>query len=147
LDGSTIAKKPLHGLPFSVKDNVSVVGYDCTAGISKFIDQSAVEDAALVSALRGLGAIPFCRTNVPQTLLRYPNYVTLSTFVEKYVKLIVFPPYSFGCSNPIWGSTKNPWSEDRTPGGSSGGEAALIAAGGSLLGTISSKNSVLYIDV
>lgn len=95
LDASTDTKKPLHGLPFSVKDNVSVgtlchladrilkssmilkyscfflVGYDCTAGISKFIDQSAVEDAALVSALRGLGAIPFCRTNVPQTLLRY----------------------------------------------------------------------------
>ena len=71
LDASSVTKKPLHGLPFSVKDNVSVVGYDCTAGISKFIDQSAVEDAALVSALRGLGAIPFCRTNVPQTLLRY----------------------------------------------------------------------------
>ncbi|XP_046652403.1 fatty acid amide hydrolase 1-like [Daphnia pulicaria] len=110
LDASTDTKKPLHGLPFSVKDNVSVVGYDCTAGISKFIDQSAVEDAALVSALRGLGAIPFCRTNVPQTLL------------------------SFGCSNPIWGSTKNPFCKERTPGGSSGGEATLVAAGGSLLG-------------
>lgn len=44
--------------------------------------------------------------------------------------------YSFGCSNPIWGSTKNPWCKDRTPGGSSGGEATLVAAGGSLLGMI-----------
>ncbi|KAK4023161.1 hypothetical protein OUZ56_008590 [Daphnia magna] len=107
---ATGKRKPLHGLPFSVKDNVSIVGYDCTAGISKFINQSAIEDAALVSAIRSLGAIPFCRTNVPQTLL------------------------SFGCSNPIWGSTKNPWCKDRTPGGSSGGEATLVAAGGSLLG-------------
>lgn len=71
MDATVDRKKgPLHGVPFSLKDNVSLVGYDCTAGMSKFIDQSAVEDAAIVAGLRSLGAIPFCRTNVPQTLLR-----------------------------------------------------------------------------
>lgn len=124
---------PLHGLPFSVKDNVNVVGYDSTAGMSKFIDQPAAEDAALVAALRNLGAIPFCRTNVPQTLLRWNCGVIL--FLSEY-KNVGFSPHSFGCSNPIWGSTKNPWDNERSPGGSSGGEACLVAAGGSLFGRI-----------
>ena len=44
--------------------------------------------------------------------------------------------YSFGCSNPIWGLTKNPIDKLRTPGGSTGGEACLIAAGGSPIGTL-----------
>ncbi|KAK4023136.1 vitamin D3 hydroxylase-associated protein [Daphnia magna] len=103
-------KGPLHGLPFSVKDNVGLIGYDSTVGISQFINQPAIEDAAMVIALKKLGAIPFCKTNVPQTNM------------------------SFGCSNPIWGLTKNPWDKERTPGGSTGGEACLIAAGGSPLG-------------
>lgn len=67
-------KGPLHGLPFSVKDNVSIEGYDSTVGLTKFIDVPCTEDAALVAALKSLGAIPFCKTNVPQTLLRYYFY-------------------------------------------------------------------------
>ncbi|XP_046653551.1 fatty acid amide hydrolase 1-like isoform X1 [Daphnia pulicaria] len=103
-------KGPLHGLPFSVKDNVGIIGYDSTIGISKFINQPSTEDAAIVIALKMLGAIPFCKTNIPQTNM------------------------SFGCSNPIWGFTMNPWDKERTPGGSTGGEACLIAAGGSPIG-------------
>ena len=64
-------KGPLYGLPFSVKDNVGIVGYDSTVGISSFINQPATEDAALVIALKQLGAIPFCKTNTPQTNLRW----------------------------------------------------------------------------
>jgi len=101
---------PLHGIPFSVKDNASVAGYSNTAGLSKNLNDPAKEDAALVAAFKSLGAIPFCKTNVPQSLL------------------------SFGCSNPVWGITTNPCNKDRTPGGSSGGEACLIGAGGSLFG-------------
>ncbi|PIO59266.1 hypothetical protein TELCIR_19277, partial [Teladorsagia circumcincta] len=55
-------------------------------------------------------AIPFVHTNVPQSLV------------------------SYGCSNPVYGSTTNPYNSERVPGGSSGGEAALIATGGSVLG-------------
>lgn len=63
-------KGPLHGLPFSVKDNVCITGYDSTVGLSKFIDRPEMEDAAIVLALKSLGAIPFCKTNIPQTMLR-----------------------------------------------------------------------------
>ena len=63
-------KGPLHGVPISIKDNVSITGYDSTTGISIRIDMPAAEDAALLAALRGLGAIPFCITNIPQTMLR-----------------------------------------------------------------------------
>nr|CAH0098966.1 unnamed protein product [Daphnia galeata] len=107
-DASLGGKKgPLHGLPFSVKDNVGIIGYDSTIGISKFISQPATEDAAIVIALKRLGAIPF---------------------------FLVLVLNSFGCSNPIWGLTMNPWDKERTPGGSTGGEACLIAAGGSPMG-------------
>ena len=57
-----------------------------------------------------LGAIPFCRTNLPQCIL------------------------SFDCKNPIYGQTTHPLDLSRTPGGSSGGEAALVALGGSIIG-------------
>lgn len=57
-----------------------------------------------MQALMDAGAIPFSRTNIPQTML------------------------SYGCSNPIFGCTRNPHNPSRTAGGSSGGEAALIAS-------------------
>lgn len=68
------------------------------------------EDARVVKLLVDEGAIPFCKTNVPQTMM------------------------SFECGNPLWGTTENPVMKGFTPGGSSGGEAALIGAGGSVLG-------------
>ena len=70
LDQSTI-KGPLHGLPISIKDNIGVAGYDATTGVSIRIDLPAREDAPLVTALKKLGAVPFCLTNIPQTMMRY----------------------------------------------------------------------------
>jgi Asp-tRNA(Asn)/Glu-tRNA(Gln) amidotransferase A subunit family amidase len=70
----------------------------------------SVEDSILVSLLKSAGAIPFCRSNVPQCLML---------------------PES---DNAIWGTSANPWHRGRTPGGSSGGEAALVAARASPLG-------------
>lgn len=63
-----------------------------------------------MKALRAAGAIPIVKTNVPQTML------------------------AFECSNPLWGCTTNPWSAAHTPGGSSGGEGALLSADGSAVG-------------
>ncbi|KAK2725188.1 hypothetical protein QYM36_001589 [Artemia franciscana] len=103
-------RKPLHGLPISLKDNVGVTGYDATVGIAKFLDSPCRADAVIVSVLKSLGAVPFCKTNIPQTML------------------------SFGCDNPVWGQTRNPHNPSRSPGGSSGGEGSLIGGGGSIVG-------------
>merc|ERR1711892_124429 len=101
---------PLFGLPISVKECFYVKGYDCTIGLAQFIGKPAQEDSVFVQALKDLHAIPFCLTNIPQTTV------------------------SYSCSNPVYGNTANPHDLTRTPGGSSGGEAALIGAGGSILG-------------
>ncbi|XP_072366784.1 vitamin D3 hydroxylase-associated protein-like [Scyliorhinus torazame] len=100
----------LYGIPVSIKENINYKGYDSTCGLRKFLNRPAVEDSVIVQVLKKQGAIPFVKTNVPQTLL------------------------SLECSNPIYGQTVNPHDTKRTSGGSSGGEAALIAAGGSILG-------------
>lgn len=99
-------KPPLFGIPFSVKENFYVKGYNSTIGMVSNLNNPKKEDCTLVTQLRNLGAIPFVITNVPQGLL------------------------SFVCSNPIFGTTGNPYNPNRTPGGSSGGEACLLAAGG-----------------
>ncbi|XP_037087897.1 LOW QUALITY PROTEIN: fatty-acid amide hydrolase 1-like [Pollicipes pollicipes] len=104
------ARGPLHGLPFSVKDCVDLEGYDSTAGLAKHLGQPASRSAPVVETLIDLGGVPFCKTNVPQTMI------------------------SFGCSNPVWGVTTNIYDGRRVPGGSSGGEGVLVAAGGSPLG-------------
>jgi fatty acid amide hydrolase len=103
-------KGPLHGLPISVKEQIGVKGTDSTLGFAKYVFQPSATDAPIVAALKDLGAIPFCKTNVPQSLLTY------------------------GCGNPIFGETVNCLNSKLSPGGSSGGEACLIAGGGSVLG-------------
>ncbi|XP_033730511.1 fatty-acid amide hydrolase 1-like [Pecten maximus] len=103
-------KKLLHGIPVSVKENYYFKGQDATVGVASLIGQPAPDDAVLIQVLKEQGAIPFVRTNVPQTML------------------------SFDCSNPIYGKTLNPHDSSRTPGGSSGGEAAILASGASILG-------------
>ncbi|XP_066986117.1 fatty acid amide hydrolase 1-like [Macrobrachium rosenbergii] len=108
--GPNSGSLPLYGLPVSIKDNFQVQGLDTSHGLAKYLYQSAPCHSTLVQSLLALGAIPFCKTNIPQTLL------------------------SYRCSNPVWGETVNPFNPQRTCGGSSGGEAALIGAGGSMLG-------------
>ena len=61
---------PLHGLPFSIKENYMLKGHDVTYGIAKHLGTPSDTTSHLVEAMRSLGAIPFCRTNVPQTMIR-----------------------------------------------------------------------------
>ncbi|XP_053539823.1 fatty-acid amide hydrolase 1 isoform X1 [Ictalurus punctatus] len=100
----------LYGIPISIKDNLDYEGYDSTCGVLTKLDDPAVKDSVVVSVLKKQGAIPFIKTNIPQGLLNYE------------------------CSNPIYGRTVNPCNVEKTCGGSSGGEGALIAGGGSILG-------------
>ncbi|KAK3775421.1 hypothetical protein RRG08_014764, partial [Elysia crispata] len=101
---------PLHGIPLSVKEAVGVKGYDCTGGISCFLDDVRQEDGVLLQVLIKQGAVPFARTNLSQGQM------------------------SVSCSNPIFGETSNPVDKSRTCGGSTGGEGALIGAGASIIG-------------
>ncbi|KAK3796930.1 hypothetical protein RRG08_032234 [Elysia crispata] len=110
LDASQEVKRLLHGIPVSIKENIAIAGYDQTAGMEVHIGNIAREDAVLVQVLKDHGAIPFMRTNIPQTML------------------------SYDCTNPLYGTTFNPLDWSRTPGGSSTGEGALIGGGGSIMG-------------
>ncbi|KAL1743031.1 amidase signature domain-containing protein [Schizophyllum fasciatum] len=101
---------PLHGLPISLKDQFDVAGKECTMGIASWIGRVSVEDAALVTVLKNAGAIPYVRTNVPQTLMLAET------------------------DNWVFGLTTNPYNRTLVAGGSSGGEGALIALKGSPLG-------------
>jgi amidase len=103
--------RPLEGVPFSIKDSIEVAGTVCSAGTLGFQHRKRSErDATLIARLRAAGAIPIARTNLPDLL------------------------FAFESENLISGRTNNPYDLTRTPGGSSGGEAALIAACGSPLG-------------
>uniref|UniRef100_A0A667XTB1 Fatty-acid amide hydrolase 1 n=1 Tax=Myripristis murdjan TaxID=586833 RepID=A0A667XTB1_9TELE len=100
----------LYGVPISIKENIDYKGYDSTCGVVSRLEQPAPVDSVLVEVLKRQGAIPFVKTNIPQSMLNYD------------------------CGNPIYGQTLHPRNPQKTPGGSSGGEGALIATGGSLLG-------------
>ncbi|XP_054427611.1 vitamin D3 hydroxylase-associated protein-like [Pteronotus mesoamericanus] len=100
----------LYGVPISLKDPFDCKGHDSTCGLAQYLEKPAAEDGVIVKVLKAQGAIPFVKTNIPQTLL------------------------SFDCSNPIYGQTLNPLNLKKTPGGSTGGEGALLTAGGSILG-------------
>jgi amidase len=102
---------PLHGVPFSIKDSMEQAGSRCTAGTLGRRDAPlSTADATLVARLRSAGAIPIARTNLPDLL------------------------FAFESTNLLFGQTNNPYDVTRTSGGSSGGEAALLAACGSPLG-------------
>src|SRR5438477_632748 len=100
----------LYGVPVTVKECFDVLGTASTAGLVGWASKLQTDDAELVRRLRGAGAIVTAKTNVSQRLL----------YAES--------------DNPLYGRTNNPWDLARTPGGSSGGEAALVAAFGSPLG-------------
>jgi Asp-tRNA(Asn)/Glu-tRNA(Gln) amidotransferase A subunit family amidase len=100
----------LHGVPVTVKECFDVAGTPSTAGLTVRSAHRAASDAPLVARLRQAGAIILGKTNVSQLLM----------FVET--------------DNPMYGRTNNPLSADRSAGGSSGGEGAIVAARGSALG-------------
>jgi len=104
---------PLHGVPFTVKECFDVRGTAATLGVHRWQSERASSDGPLVTKLRQAGGILLGKTNVGQLMLSYET------------------------DNPLFGPTRNPWNLARSPGGSSGGEAALIAAGGSPLGLAS----------
>ncbi len=96
---------PLHGVPITIKAQFLVAGSETTMGVPHFQGRIDPEDGPLVARLRRAGAIILGKSNVMQMLVGYES------------------------DNPLYGRTNNPWGLDRTPGGSSGGEAALIASG------------------
>ncbi|KAF2751605.1 amidase [Sporormia fimetaria CBS 119925] len=101
---------PLHGLPISLKDNFNVTGFDSTVGFTSLVGKPASYNATLVDLLEKLGAVRYCKTNVPTAMM-----------IAETV-------------NNTFGRTVNPLNRKLTSGGSSGGESALIAFGGSPLG-------------
>lgn len=107
---STNKAGPLAGVPVSLKDTVAVKGYDACIGYSSWTGNPQENDAAIVKLLRDAGAVPFVKTTIPITLM------------------------SFESHSSVFGVTKNPHVHTHTPGGSSGGEAALLASGGSRIG-------------
>jgi amidase len=94
-----------HGVPVQVKESFGVAGQPCTWGIPALKEARAAQNSAVVDRLLDAGAILIGATNVPVNLSDWQSY------------------------NPIYGTTDNPWDLGRTPGGSSGGAAAALAAG------------------
>src|SRR5882672_86899 len=96
---------PLHGVPITIKSSIDVAGLLCEAGTRLRQGYIAPSDAPLVSRLRRAGAIILGNTTVPEFLMAWETH------------------------SALYGRTNSPWDSERTPGGSSGGEAAAIAAG------------------
>jgi Asp-tRNA(Asn)/Glu-tRNA(Gln) amidotransferase A subunit family amidase len=103
ISGKTLG--PLHGVPISIKSSLDVRGLRCEAGTRLRAGNIATHDAPLVERLRNAGAIVLGVTNTPELLMAWET------------------------DNLLYGRTNSPWDLERTPGGSSGGEAAAIAAG------------------
>lgn len=101
---------PLHGVPFTVKDSIDTAGVLTQRGSPIFAGRTPTQDAVSVARMKAAGAILLAKTNLPEF------------------------SYSTETDNLLTGRTNNPWDLDRTPGGSSGGESAAIAAGMSPLG-------------
>ncbi|MFG3296594.1 amidase [Streptomyces sp. NPDC048179] len=97
--------RPLLGVPVTVKESYNMAGLPTTWGMPQYRDFVPAEDAVQVSRLRAAGAVVLGKTNVPLGLQDLQSF------------------------NEIYGTTSNPWDPDRTPGGSSGGSAAALAAG------------------
>jgi Asp-tRNA(Asn)/Glu-tRNA(Gln) amidotransferase A subunit family amidase len=104
--GEINLRGPLAGIPVSLKDTVVVGGYDTTVGYSSFVGNKTARDGAMVRLLKDAGAVPYVKTNCPITLL------------------------SFESTNAVWGRSRNPHNTAYSPGGSTGGESALLAMGG-----------------
>jgi amidase len=99
-----------HGVPFTVKQNIDVLGTPTTQGFKARAKAYPSRHAPIVERMRRAGGIPLGRTNMPTGGMRWH------------------------CDSEMWGATLNPWDRSRTPGASSAGEAAAIATGMSPLG-------------
>ncbi len=110
LDSSREPRGPLHGLPVTIKSSIATAGYRCEIGSTLRKGDVPKEDAAVVVRLRAAGALILGTTNCPEFLMAYET------------------------ANLLHGRTLNPWDLERSPGGSSGGESAAIAAGLSAAG-------------
>ena len=103
MQGRTLG--PLHGIPVSIKSSLAVAGFCCESGTRLRAGFVPAQDAPLVARLRAAGAIVLGVTNTPELLMAWET------------------------DNVLHGRSNNPWDLERTPGGSSGGEAAAVAAG------------------
>jgi amidase len=101
---------PLHGVPFTIKENVDLAGTATTSGVAALTGALATRDAPSVAGLRAAGAVPLARSNMAELGFRWHSY------------------------SGAGGTTVNPWDALRTPGGSSGGEAVALATGMTALG-------------
>ena len=110
LDAVWEPRGALHGLPVTVKSSIATAGYRCEIGSLLNAGEVSREDAEAVARLRAAGALILGTTNCPEFLMAYET------------------------ANLLHGQTNNPWDLERTPGGSSGGESAAIAAGLSAAG-------------
>lgn len=102
--------KPLYGVPISVKESFNVKGMTTTGGLTHRQDLISKNDAYVVDKLKEAGAIILGKTNTPALCFCQETH------------------------NKLYGRTNNPWDLNRTPGGSSGGEGALLGAGGAAVG-------------
>jgi aspartyl-tRNA(Asn)/glutamyl-tRNA(Gln) amidotransferase subunit A len=107
-DGAALG--PLHGVPFSIKDSLDTAGVLTQRGSKLFAGNIPDRDATAVARFKAAGGIPLMKTNLPE----------FSFWTES--------------DNLVTGRTNNPWNLERTPGGSSGGESAALAAGMSPIG-------------
>jgi amidase len=110
MEGERAPLGPLHGLPVTVKSSIATAGYRCEIGSLLHKGDIPREDAVVVARLRAAGALILGTTNCPEFLMAYET------------------------ANLLHGATHNPWDLERSPGGSSGGESAAIAAGLSAAG-------------
>ncbi len=106
LDGQAPrADQPLFGVPMTIKESFDITGLPTSWGHQKFADNIAKRDAKLVARLKAAGAIFIGKSNVPPDLTDWQS------------------------NNPVYGRTNNPHDHSRSPGGSSGGSAAMVASG------------------
>lgn len=110
IDNPSNILRPFHGLPISLKDSFQVKGYDTSTGLACFVNEPAEEDSGTAAMLLDLGAVLYCKTNLPQSIMTGDS------------------------DNNVFGRTLNPRNTALTAGGSTGGEGALLALRGSVLG-------------
>lgn len=111
IDQLEMLRSPLMGIPISIKESIMFKGMRNSCGLWIRRNHIANEDAVVVKNVQRLGMIPICTTNIPECTLFWAD-----------------------CQNKVYGRSLNPYDLSRITGGSSGGEAALLGSGASLIG-------------